>query len=521
MLKTAEIFQDNMIVQREKPVIIWGQGTPGERVTAMMQGRTGETKARPDGSWRLALSPMEASEDETLRITSGAEEIIYTHVAVGEVWIGAGQSNMEFHMRYEKHRNEEFALPKNPRLRFYDVPEVSYDGQLDDFDYSAMGIWRQANREDLEYFSAVGYYFQKALENGLHVPVGIIGCNWGGTPSCAWMSRETVAKAGRPWMEDYENQIKDMDMEKYWQMQRTNPLNGRGTPFSDPFGEFVLPSTPTQEEVNKKMGFDQGEVPEYLTMMHSESIPGALYEHMVKKIAPYTVRGCLWYQGESDDVPGRQHLYKDMLTGLIGDWRALWQDDRLPFLVVQLPGWATWLGSVNMDYAAIRLGQQQAADTDSDVWLCSISDGGQENDIHPKDKKIVGQRLALLARGHVYGENILCDPPRPIKAEDKGSCIEITFENTGHGLITASGGPGDGTPGNTPIEALEVTARGKPVAYEAAIDRDKVILTLKEKAEGPRVVRFARGKWYKVNLYNSAGVPAIPFEIPGEIPLER
>ncbi len=532
MLKAAEIFQNNMIIQRDKPVILWGQASPGAEVAARIQGKTGETKTDPDGNWMLSLPSLETSLQETLVINSGEDVLTFENIAVGEVWVAAGQSNMEFHMRYEKHRKEEFALPPNPNLRFFDVPEVSYDGQKEDFDYSAMGVWRQAGEKDgdylsLEYFSAVGYYFQKELEQDLHVPVGIIGCNWGGTPSCAWISKETVEKAGHPWIQDYEDQTRDMDMDNYWEMQRTNPLNGRGTPFSDPFGEFALAGTPSQEEINEKLGIDGEEVPEYFTMLHSESMPGALYEHMVKTIAPFGIRGVLWYQGESDDVPGRQSLYKDMLLGLMKDWRGLWADENLPFLIVQLPGWDHWLGSVNQDYAAIRRCQQQAVDASENSWLCSISDGGQEDDIHPKDKKIVGHRLALLARGHIYGEDVLCDAPKGVSAAlPNNRHIEITFENAGNGLnirtdtedhkelSKASDATEDSgiTESSGKIEGLEVIVDGVPADFDAKVMKDKLVLTLKTPVKEQAVIRFAKGKWYKVNLYNSAHIPAVPFE---------
>ena len=532
MLKAAEIFQNNMVIQRDKPVILWGQASPEAKVCARIQEKSGETNAGSDGYWKLSLPSLKASRQETLVISSGEEVLAFENIAVGEVWVAGGQSNMEFHMRYEKHRKEEFALPPNPNLRFFDVPEVSYDGQKDDFDYSPMGVWRMAGEKDgeylsLEYFSAVGYYFQKELEQDLHVPVGIIGCNWGGTPSCAWISRETVEKTGDPWIQDYKDQTRDIDMDHYWKMQRSNPMNGRGTPFSDPFGEFVLAGTPSPEEVNEKMGFGSQEVPEYFTMIHSESMPGALYEHMVKTIAPFDIRGVLWYQGESDDVPGRQTLYKDMLLGLMKDWRGLWGEESLPFLIVQLPGWDHWLDLVNHDYAAIRRCQQQAVDASPNSWLCSISDAGQKDDIHPKDKKTVGHRLALLARGHVYGEAILCDAPKGISASLTNTRnIEITFENAGNGLNIQTDPEGQkelpkasdaAKAGKTiessgKIEGLEVMADGVPTEFDAKVMKDKVVLVLKTPVKEQGVIRFAQGKWYKVNLYNSAHIPAVPFE---------
>ena len=130
--------------------------------------------------------------------------------------------------------------------------------------------------------------------------------------------------------------------------------------------------------------------------------------NMVKKTAPFTARGVLWYQGESDDVPGLQSLYKDMLTGLIGDWRDIWKDAKLPFYVVQLPGYDSWMMQSSLT-SAIRRCQEEVADSVEDVYLCSISDVGVEKDIHPKDKKTVGHRLLCWQESNTYGEELLAD----------------------------------------------------------------------------------------------------------------
>ena len=123
------------------------------------------------------IPALNASDNEVLDISTETEKLRYTDVAVGEVWVAGGQSNMEFWMRYEKHKEEAIKeMPKN-RLRFYDVPEVCYDGQIEEFDYTSQAVWRKATSEDLEYFSAVGYYFQRSIEEAQNVPIAIIGCN--------------------------------------------------------------------------------------------------------------------------------------------------------------------------------------------------------------------------------------------------------------------------------------------------------------------------------------------------------
>ena len=511
MLKTAKIFQNGMTLQRGKEVCVWGQSDSRTTVNVEIQGQRGSSVAGEDGVWSVMIPALQASEGEVMRIFTETEQLQYEDVAIGEVWVAGGQSNMEFWMRYEKYKEEAMKeLPKN-RLRFYDVSEISYDGQIEEFDYSRQAICRKATNEDLEYFSAVGYYFQKELELALDVPVAIIGCNWGGTVACAWMNPETVKKVGPAWMEEYENQVAKLDMEEYWKKQHGNPMNDRGNMFADPFTEFVLPKTRSEEEVQAffTQFANSMDLQEYLSIMMPQSIPGSLYEHMVKTIAPYGISGFLWYQGESDDeTPGMNVFYKDMLSGLISDWRTLWGDDTLPFMVVQLPGFEKWMDNDRKnEYPIIRQCQQDTADTVANVHLCSISDAGEQIDIHPKNKKVVGERMALLARKYAYGEDILADAPRMESVARKKNIVTITWNNAGDGIVVK----GD------KVEGLHVFAGEEEKAYSFTVEGNKLVLQMEQVEDEPLQVKFARTSWYQVNLYNSVGIPAIPFETDGDI----
>lgn len=136
-------------------------------------------------------------------------------------------------------------------LRFYDVPEIAFEGQDTNFDYSNVGSWRKASGDDLLFFSVVGYYFQKELAEELSVPVGIVGCNWGGTRSGAWMKEETVRRVGKPWVELYEDSVAGLDMEKYWEEQKVNPMNNTGNPGTDPVSAILMPGTLSMEELGR------------------------------------------------------------------------------------------------------------------------------------------------------------------------------------------------------------------------------------------------------------------------------
>lgn len=504
-MKAARIFQSGMVLQREKPVPVWGTAQPGKQITVEIQGKSGKTKASADGSWSVMLPPLSASESERMEIRCEADEIVLEDIAVGEVWVAAGQSNMEFYMRYEKHLAQEKPDCANPRVRFFDVPEAAFDWQEENFDYSRMAVWRKASPENIEYFSAAGYYFEKKLEKSLDVPVGIIGCSWGGTSSSSWMSADSVRKAGRPWMERYENLVQGMDMDVYWEGQKKNPMNGRGNPCADAFSEMMLPRTPSSEEIDAFFAAspDAGAPP----VLQPQAVPGILYEHMVKSIAPYGIRGVLWYQGENDDELNRQELYEAMLKALLSDWRMLWGAENLPFLVVQLPGWESWFGIVNQGWQIIRRCQENVVRQDKNAYLCSISDAGEQYDIHPKNKKTVGERLALLALGHIYGKELLCDAPRLKNASRRGNEIQLHFENADGGLFVKGG----------QIQALRLLlmdngTAGRELSFTAVIKEDTVCIKLYEEAEGEILVQFAQEKFYQVNLYNQSGIPAVPFQ---------
>ncbi len=185
MLELPMIFGDRMVLQRQKPIEIWGKATPGDDVTAELgyEGQavaTAKTAAGEDGTFRLFLPALEVGRDLTLTVVSGGESAAFHDVLIGEVWIAGGQSNMEYFMNFDAERETAYTWDE-PELRFFDYPEVSFEGELEEYDFSEFGFWRRCRREDLPWWSAVGAWFAKKLHGETGVPVGIVGCNWGGT----------------------------------------------------------------------------------------------------------------------------------------------------------------------------------------------------------------------------------------------------------------------------------------------------------------------------------------------------
>ena len=504
-LSLAPIFASGMVLQRDLTVCVWGTALPSTRVDVQVQGQSASTRADDFGQWRCTLAPLHASDNETLEVAAGDERITLTDVAVGEVFIAGGQSNMEFWMRYDKEVEEYRPTCANPRIRFYDQPKCSYPGQTEDFDYSKVGIWRKATPEDLDYFSAVGYYCARGLEMVLDMPVGIVGCNYGGTTSAAWMTPEH-ARAVQPELATaFDAKLQGLSYEELLANGRVNAAkNDKGYATWPAWNEFFLPRTPTADEIAAFMaaeaekasgsadvggleigGAQDGAGDPHVhpgMMTPTKEAPGALFTYMVLPIAGFATRGVLWYQGESDDeIDGAQWRHEEALRTVIADWREAWQRPDLPFLVVQLPGFGDWMG----------------------MGLCSASDMGDKHDIHPKEKKPIGERLALLAMNHLLGMPIPADAPRCTGAERKGSFVILHFDNTAGGMLLEG----------AECNALEVLCNGEALPFRAAARGDTLVIMLDGNPSGPLEVRFAWANWFRTNLYNGAEIPALPFTV--------
>ena len=186
------IFGDRMILQREKPIAVWGTAEPHSEVKISFDGNEVRARAEDSGEWKVFLPAHTAARNLTMTITSGEDKVVYSDISVGEVWIAGGQSNMEFYLGFEKHFEEVAASFESTDIRFFDYPETAYEEELNDRNYVHEGFWRNSTKEDLPYFSAAGFYFARRLREEIDVPVGIVGCNWGGTTASAWMDPERL-----------------------------------------------------------------------------------------------------------------------------------------------------------------------------------------------------------------------------------------------------------------------------------------------------------------------------------------
>lgn len=519
MFELARIFRSGMVLQRDKRIAVWGTAAPSHIVTVSIQEQSGSAAADDSGFWRITLDPLETSENEVMTAACGDRVITLTDVAVGDVWFCGGQSNMEFHMMFDADFDEEKPKCADPLLRFFDYPEVSYPEQLNEADYWVhYGFWRKAEPRQLRRFSAVAYYFAKRIRKETGVPVGLIGCNWGGTPICAWMPRQAVLdNGGAVYVEDYEKALEGLDLEDYEKRFRKDPNSQRADQLADPvMNEMMFGATiPQLMEKMAKRGIEMPAPETWGPVIGPKwnCRPGGLYDSMVLPLAPYGIRGFLWYQGETD---GEMHPepYRQLFSALIGHWRELW-GETLPFLFVQAEPLERWMDTTGENCIPIREAQQAVADTVENVGMAVITDAGMRYDIHPKKKRPVGERLALLALNKSYGRpGLLCEAPRLSELSVENGALTLRFGYSGGGLYLSDTTPyGDPAP-KTCAGWLRVFRNGAELDGSTlfpSAQGDTLILRSAAFRIGDSFrAELALTGWYQVPLYNSAGIPARP-----------
>ena len=430
------IFGDNMVLQRNSEVKIWGWASPKEEIKLVSSWNNQEYKvtANNQAQWELKIKTPEAGGPFTISI-KGYNEVVLKNILIGEVWVCSGQSNMEMSVSWGIDNGEEEAKnAANPNIRFFTVPKLTATTPQNNL----LGNWTESTPETMKYFSAVGYFFAKRLREDLkNVPIGLISSNWGGTPAEIWMPEE------------------------------------------------VIQNDPLLLENAKKLNEQE----------YGPRQPGRAYNAMIYPFVGFKIAGTLWYQGESNVG---STVYDKTLSALITSWRKAWQDD-FPFYYVQIAPYKT--GTNNFSNVTLRDSQRKLLKEVSNTGMVVISDVSDTIDIHPKDKKSVGIRLANLALANTYKTNSgLVNGPvfKDFKTE-KNKAI-VSFDSA-EGLHFK----------NKTSNQFEVAgADGVFYTAEASIKNNQVILTSK-KVNVPVKVRFAWGNTIQSDLFNKVNLPASCF----------
>ena len=489
-LALPAIFRDGMVLQRYKAVCVWGCAEKADRVSVTL-GNVSAAADVHDGKWQAFLPPQPAGTGLTLTVSAGDEMIAISDVAVGEVWIAGGQSNMEFLLRDDADREAACRLT-DADIRCYEVPKIAYEGQENDRDYSQVGIWRKAGPGDSEYFTAVGFWFAARLKEALNIPVGIINCTWGGTSASAWVDEDDLTGELAFYLNRAKEAREKIDLstekEEYKKIQ-----------------QMIDSLPPMNATVNEKpLVADEGmmaameHMNRYNLCAYSPFRPAGLFHTMLETIVPYTMRGVIWYQGESDEYFGS--LFEPLTRALIRKWHALWGEE-FPFLMVQLAAFEYMMEPLN--FVPIRQMQARIAEDTPHVYLVCAMDAGLRYDIHPKKKKPIGRRLALQALHHVYGFPILSDSPSLQGIRKEGCELIISFLQ-GDGLHVQGTAP----------RTIDLTVNQQETAEFGAFVRNDCLIISAPALETAHaaVVRFAWRPWCEDNVCNRAELPVFPFE---------
>ena len=612
---TAPLFTDNMVLQRDAKVPVWGKASPGEPVTVSFNGQTKATKADAKGKWRVSLDPMKASAEPAILSVNRTE---FKNVLVGEVWICSGQSNMEMGVGNVTDGTKEIASADNPQIRLFMIGHGFAAKPLDEFPGAK---WKDCTPASVAEggwdchggFSAVGYFFGRELQKSLGVPVGLIEAAWGGTPAQAWTpiaaSRarpiysgyvaqyEDAAENGFKTEDAAQRKLKDLDNvgeTKGWQKPgfsvaswnnakvpgawSADPaiglLNGAiwfrreieipkdwaGSPltlFLGAIDDYDIvyfngikvgstgPETPNwwtakrgykvpgklvksgknilavrvfnddgdggfigaAEELklandragsialagNWKSKIEPGGAKYRTVPPVAQSVPAGLYNAMIAPAIPYAIKGAIWYQGEAN--AGKADEYRTLFPDLIKSWRAAWGQGDFPFYFVQLANFNSGGG-----WPEIREAQTMALSL-PDTGMAVAIDIGEANDIHPKNKREVGRRLACNALAYTYGLKVApCGPLYKSITVKDGKAI-LSFNHAGSGLACK----GDTLKGFAVCGADKVFVRA-----DAKIDGDSVVVS-SPKVKSPVAIRYAWAENPECNLYNKEWLPASPF----------
>ncbi|MBU0714347.1 MAG: sialate O-acetylesterase [Verrucomicrobia bacterium] len=503
-VKTAGIFGDNMVLQRDQEIPVWGWAEPGELIKVEFAGQQAEAVTGNDGAWMVKLKPLPVSAKPLIMTIRGKKDVLKINdILVGEVWLCSGQSNMGIGMAYCVNAAEEIKKADYPEIRFLQIPLVSSFARRPDMDRELAGGWKICAPMTLcspkitGGFSAVGYFFGREIYRELNVPVGLIAASWGGTPVVAWTSPQTVENEFKNIADDYtvyrEKREKELgfmpgDSEKVQDWSRTAK-------------EFD-----TIEKIPERLNNAQGVY---------RRIPCGLFNGMIAPLIPFAIRGVIWYQGE-DDV-GSAWDYRKRFRAMIRDWRRHWGEGDFPFYFVQL---ANWDSSWTLTYAELRESQQAVLD-EPGVGMAVAIDIGDPKNVHPKNKQEVGRRLALNALAKTYGRKLEYSGPLYRSMKIEGDKVRITFDYVHGGLMIKNGELTGFTIAGENPEMVEIVlnkdykdgARKKIRKFypaKAEIDGNTVLVWSKEIAR-PTAVRYGWANAPECNLYNKAGLPAAPF----------
>lgn len=470
-LSLPAIYSSNMVVQRDVPFILQGRANAGCVVQARIAKQKLSAVADANGRWRMEFKPLAAGKEHTLRVECGDEKIELDNIVAGEVWLCSGQSNMAWLLKNSTDGDKAAALAPQKNIRVYDMkPRVYTDNiKWDSIDLAALGrheynvptAWHSLDSVRAKEFSAIAYHFGAMLCDSLSVPIGLICNAVGGAPIESFIDRKTMEH--HPVLVNILDNWTQNDFVQGWVRERAryNIENSNNTLQRHPYE------------------------------------PCYLFETSIAPIAGYPLRGVIWYQGESN--AHNVELFNVQFPAFVDSWRRAWNAPDMPFYVVQL-------SSINRPtWPHFRDVQRRLSYSVPNSYMVVSSDKGDEYDVHPRDKKPIGERLARQALYHSYGRHdVVPSGPMVCSAERKGNEMLLHFEFA----------DGLGTDDARPLLTFEI-ADEKGIFYPADSIRvhDNTITISSKMVPSPTKARYGWQPYTPANLVNSAGLPASSFEI--------
>lgn len=476
-IRLPAIISNNMVLQQKSEVALWGTASPGEKITVTGTWNKGQitTIADASGNWIVRIKTPGAGGPYKLNF-SGGNTISIDSVMIGEVWLCSGQSNMNFPLEKQEgwrtgitNGKEEISRADYPTMRMFTVKQNVSTTPISNL----KGQWEVCSPKTAGHFSAVAYFFGKVLTDKLKVPVGLIHSSWGGTPAESWTKREALEADPdfQPILERYQTALKEYpaivkkyetDQQIFLHKQKDSLRNGV---------TLKAPPKPMHPDSNSKS-------------------PMVLYNAMIHPLIPYTVKGVIWYQGESNSV--RAFQYRKLFPAMIRNWRRDWNAE-LPFLFVQI---APHKGQL----PEIRESQFLTLKNVPGTGMAVITDAGDSSDIHPRNKEVVGKRLAAWALANQYGKReIVFSGPLYKNMKAEGNKIRLYFDHVNGGFKKE--------------DLIGFTIAGSDQRFlpaKAEIDGNTIVV-YNELLRDPIAVRFGWSNFPRTNLYNKAGFPASPF----------
>ncbi|MCU0792084.1 MAG: sialate O-acetylesterase [Opitutaceae bacterium] len=475
----SALFQNSAVLQRDKPVPVWGTADAGEKVTVSFAGQTKSTTTGADGRWSVTLDPLPASSTPASLTIAGNNTITLSDIVVGEVWIASGQSNMEWVINNTHDADVEKLTARYPLIRQIKVAKTPSDTPATTF----KGEWQKASPETLGNFTAVGYHFAKDIHLALDVPVGIVNSSWGGTPVEAWMSPAALASdpafavVQKRWAEVVANypeaKAKHDAALAAWEAEKAAAA-AAGKPFNK-----QAPRAP------------QGGP-------GSSHAPSVLHNGMIAPLLPAALRGAIWYQGESN--AGRYQEYHALFSAMISGWRGDFGQGDFPFFWAQLAAFRA-TEKEPTQWAFLREAQTRTLALPATGQAVIIDSAiGDFSDIHPRDKAPVGRRLARLALVRTYGLKGLIDSgPEFVSSEPAAAgALKLTFNRKVRQAAPE-------------VTGFEVAGEDRVFHPAAAKIEGKVVVVSSPAVTAPVAVRYAWKNYPDAWMQDDLGMPVPPF----------